>query len=203
MKLSLHINESVQHIKQWIKYENNKLKVKTYVLDIPRKIAKVCDNIDLNNINEGFNMFKSDNLEMKIEISAIYNKLNEMNVLLDESILIENDDNVMKIVDVYNPTKNRKKILSYKSKLIKKVIDIFKSKQKDVDEQTIDNMLFKNNKNMNHNNITFNSIKQTPLLETNKILKNINNDYVMPTTEPIKSRRYLIKQFSQNDFIGI
>jgi hypothetical protein len=148
MKLSLHINESVQHIKQWIKYENNKLKVKTYVLDIPRKIAKVYDNIDLNNINEGFNMFKSDNLEMKIEINAIYNKLNEMNVLLDESILIENDDNVMKIVDAYNPTKNRKKILSYKSKLIKKVIDIFKSKQKDVDEQTIDNMLFKNNKNM-------------------------------------------------------
>jgi hypothetical protein len=89
MKLSLHINESVQHIKQWIKYENNKLKVKTYVLDIPRKIAKVYDNIDLNNINEGFNMFKSDNLEMKIEINAIYKKLNEMNVLLDEVFLLK------------------------------------------------------------------------------------------------------------------
>ena len=167
MKLSSHISESVQHIKQWIKYELNKFKVKGYVLDIPRKIAKVSDSIDIHNMNEGFNTIKSDNLEMKIEINSIYNKLNEMNAMLNESILIESDENVMRIVDAYNPAKTRKKMLSYKGKLIKKVIDIFKSKQKEVNEQMIENMLFKNAKTIHHNNVTFNSIKQPSILKLN------------------------------------
>lgn len=209
MKISSHLNESVNNIKEWIKYVYNKMKIEFYVGDIQRKILKLFEKIDINSVNDSneFNVLKCDNMATKSDIISIYNKLKEMNDALEESVGIENNDNVKRIIDEYNPSKYKKKILLYKGKLIKKVIGIYNHKQKVIDEKTVEKMLFNNNTNNRiNNNITFNSIRQASPPKTNVIEVNlqnyINNDYIIKN-EPIKSHRYLIKQFSEDDFFDI
>ena len=228
VKLSSQIQENPLNLHIWMDYEYLRSKIDSLQFAISKELTKflqICTNLKLKYDAQDFN-----DISAKFSKQTIINKINEyIQCGKDEEIILERNPFLIKILENYDPTKIKKKNISFGDKIIKKIKEIFDKFHFQIKESTILSLFFNinNNSKPKVNKIHFtssyepNPIMEEPLSKINTeefLLNQIPNEGSIVSNNsltqkdilgldklislPTKSRRYKVKQFLLEDFFN-
>ena len=226
VKLSSQIQENPSNLHIWMDYEYLRSKIDSLQFAISKELTKflqICTNLKLKYDAQDFN-----DISAKFSKQTIINKINEyIQCGKDEEIILQRNPFLIKILENYDPTKIKKKNISFGDKIIKKIKEIFDKFHFQIKESTILSLFFNinNNSKPKVNKIHFtssyepNPIMEEPLSKINTeefLLNQIPNEGSIVSNNsltqkdilgldklislPTKSRRYKVKQFLLEDF---